>query len=275
MQKNEATSNQQPVDIPPKQPSDDSFSPAEEPIQEKKPNEWLIIGVATLVLILLGATGFFAYRYFQLSQQLGKKFPTPTSETTTTSSPLPSPRPTTDPTAGWKTYRNDKYGYEIKYPEGTVISESKVNEFSYGTDENGEPILEELRAVAPDKRFEYLHNKFTGKICVKFEYMLASISISAPINKERYVVCTFTGLDSGADGVSDVVEIEGQKIEISGFLFNHPVTNKPSAELYSFDLDNGTKITLMYTMGEDGTLNEWEETKSAIKQILSTLNFKN
>lgn len=35
-----------------------------------------------------------------------------------TSSPALSPTPITDPTANWKTYKNEKYGYSIKYLSG-------------------------------------------------------------------------------------------------------------------------------------------------------------
>ena len=44
--------------------------------------------------------------------------PTPTSI-------LPSPTPTPDPTSTWKTYKNNQYGFEFKYPEEIFVYQGK------------------------------------------------------------------------------------------------------------------------------------------------------
>ena len=48
--------------------------------------------------------------------------PTPTPTPTLTPTPSPSPIGT----EGWKTYRNEQYGFEVKYPEGWVVEPSHI-----------------------------------------------------------------------------------------------------------------------------------------------------
>ena len=87
MQENETVSSQQPVDTPPKQPSGNSFSPVEEPVQEKKSNKWLMIGLGILLLVTLGIAGVFTYQNYQLKKQVTQlkpsldntKIPTPST----------------------------------------------------------------------------------------------------------------------------------------------------------------------------------------------------
>lgn len=80
-----------------------------------KQNPWLVIGLAVLILLLLGTTGFFAYQSYQLKQQALQKQPTSLPEATKTPE-IPSPVPTLDPTANWKIYENKNYGFSLKYP---------------------------------------------------------------------------------------------------------------------------------------------------------------
>ena len=79
---------------------------------EKKP---LTIAILLIVILLIVAGAVYA------GMQLGKKQisqPTsiPTQVTQPTSIVVP-PTNTPDETANWKTYRNEKYGFEIKYPK--------------------------------------------------------------------------------------------------------------------------------------------------------------
>ena len=120
MQESEKISSQQPVNTSPKQPSGDSFSQIEEPIQEKKSNKWLTIGLIVLSLTTLGTAGFFGYRYFQLKQQSSEALPAQISKITTSSSPSPSPQPAINPTANWETYINEKYSFEYKCPKTSI-----------------------------------------------------------------------------------------------------------------------------------------------------------
>jgi len=126
MQENESITNPQPTDISSQPSNNDSFPPAEESIQEKKPDKLLITGLVILVLAALGVAGVFAYQNYQLKKQIEKS--SPGSEVIPTgiiSTPTPT-SPVEEETVNWKTYRNIEYGYTIKYPQNFFLhSEAK------------------------------------------------------------------------------------------------------------------------------------------------------
>ncbi|PJE68920.1 hypothetical protein COU96_02585 [Candidatus Shapirobacteria bacterium CG10_big_fil_rev_8_21_14_0_10_38_14] len=114
MQTNEPTSNQEQTNTPPAA----EVPASQKPVTSKPIVSWLLV---SLVVLLIGTTGVFAYKYFRLKRQIDNKQPVPsvppTKVTTTGPSPAPSPLPTADPTTNWKTYSNSRFGYSFKYPE--------------------------------------------------------------------------------------------------------------------------------------------------------------
>jgi hypothetical protein len=68
---------------------------------------WLWI---VLVIVVLGAAGYFGWYYFG-DKLFGGSTPTPTTNTPT------------DPTASWKTYSNTKYLFSVKYPSTLTANE--------------------------------------------------------------------------------------------------------------------------------------------------------
>lgn len=82
---------------------------------------------AAIILGILIVIGLFGNIYLLLqkpkSSEQSKILPTPTTTQVIVTPTLTAPTLATNETANWKTYRNDKYKYEVKYPEGVKIEE--------------------------------------------------------------------------------------------------------------------------------------------------------
>lgn len=168
----------------------------------------------------------------------------------------------------WEKYENKKYGYTIKYPKEAEIHLAQSNDFSYESDENGNPKDPELEKIGQDKRFEYLHDKYGGELCVTLDYKEAYIQISASENENnRHTICSPTGVGTDDIAISEQVTINGKEYLASGFR-----NNTSNNEWLVVDLDHGTRITYGNSINNESYV-DYEKIKPEVKKIVSTFEF--
>jgi hypothetical protein len=94
----------------------------------KSKNNNLLIYIV-LFIVLFGLTLFLGWKYVVGEKVMSSFFPTPTP-TVVIQGPV-SPTVAADPTANWKTYKNDIYGFEFNYPGNwTFFDTNKPRQYS-------------------------------------------------------------------------------------------------------------------------------------------------
>jgi len=81
-----------------------------------------------LVIGLLIVIGLFLNAYLLLRKEKPPKVAFPPTPAPTQIPPSPTLTP--DPTAGWKIYRNERYGFEFKHPQGWIYNLQAEKEIS-------------------------------------------------------------------------------------------------------------------------------------------------
>jgi hypothetical protein len=95
---------------------------------EKKKSNVLKVLILIVVFLLVGIGGVYA------GMQISKKQTQIPLTPQTTEAPIISPTLVPDETANWKTYRNDKYRFEFKFPDDWSATDNKAQSPDYEAD---------------------------------------------------------------------------------------------------------------------------------------------
>jgi hypothetical protein len=86
----------------------------------QKPSNLLLI---LMILVIVGLVGYGGYYLGIQTNKPVSQYVAPSPLTITTN---PTPTASVDPTAGWKTYSNSTYGYQVKYPPNLSVKENTI-----------------------------------------------------------------------------------------------------------------------------------------------------
>lgn len=208
-----------------------------------------IIIIVVAIVVLFG--GVFAYQYFVLLKQLKAISSTPPglSKQQILNKPFPLAGEPTDQTAGWQTYTNTQYGFEIKYPSTAKIEETGEYDIESFT------VIDETKKLDPNNNLSFLSPR-------QFE-----VSIHPPsLSESQYNFELSNGVVPGS--------ISNIKVDGKDAVMLKDVWNYEENSYYGYNIlikYNSMLYTLNYWM-DDQKLNNIGN-YAISQQILSTFKF--
>ena len=118
-----------PIQSPTQQPPPEVF------VTQPKPNYLKTILFSILLIITVGLISYLIFQNQKLQKQVINPSVSPTIQVPSPTSQSVSPTPKTvssisippDETAGWKVYKNERFGFQLKYPVNYEVSNKNPN----------------------------------------------------------------------------------------------------------------------------------------------------
>ena len=201
----------------------------------------------------------------------GDEAPSPTiveTPTNTPQIPIATETEQAGPPEGWDVFTNEVYGYRFFYPSAASISFTGVL---------GVVAREVPEGLSTEEYMAQLQELLGDKLCVRVEYQLGHILISAAPNEGgRYAICGTAGL-----GVGEVIEkseevmLGERTVLFRGFEFiSDEDTSDMHFEMLQYELEDRTRIEFGSSADTGVSYEDYlESTKDTLLEILASLDF--
>lgn len=203
------------------------------------------IVIAVLAVLILGGAGYWYATHYQKS---GQPITNPIQV-----APLstPSPTPTTNETAGWRTYNNTKYGFSISFP-ANVTADDGVEDFVQSFP-NGSKITNY-------ETFCYGETDNTIGNCFDIHLLDNDLLYDLIKAKEKY------GINSP--------EIKLQEVTVNGnYGISGEICESKCVKTYTFQLTNNHRISISF--GDNLYDQQSKNISPLALQILNTFKITN
>lgn len=188
---------------------------------------------------------------------------------TSTPIQIPTATPFSIPTspAGWSTYVNDYFGYQISYPPSMKVhAEGWVSLYTDETIPAG---------FTFDEYFKYIETVLPDNLCVWVESDAGTVTLAPPGDSiGRFVFpCPGMGIGSGYrfENASQTFLILGEELQVPGKKLYLESTGDLDSEFYMFDLDNGFRVTFISGPAKGQPPEIYPQKVGLLKRVLSTL----
>ncbi len=229
-----------------------------------KPKTFLLVTLGLVLMLGLLLTGVVLGQKGFLSSILPVQKSSPTI--------LPQPTPTPDPTAGWQTYTNSKYGFEFKYPTGYLLDDKSLktqSDSSYSLASTLKIIKKTNEGLGqvPTISLILLNTKKTVEEFLDFDYS-KELADWQTVKKESGLAVSEPKIISTQDGkapLGSYKKVERQHTD---------TVPNPKETQYLFKKDNLLYIFFVnYGTYNPDTKGDGSEERQTLDQILSTFKF--